>query len=235
MKKALTLNPHQTLPKILHVPFHPSTSVLLDNQLSGKKLKTKKNLLRHKQKTPIVHGTPSKTRTTSIVNMPTIATTTTTTTPPHDKELCLNTPPHFKGDQTKLRKFIQDCKIYLAINKRTYTDDEAKCAFILSYMEGGEADAWKDQYISSITDKTTGNIKFETTDVLIKRLLDSFNKSQQQENTLHCLTQLRQGKGAVEEHNIKFNLVSDQTKLNNNNNHMFIDVYKKSQYRSKDY
>jgi hypothetical protein len=64
--------------------------------------------------------------------------------------------------------------------------------------------------------------------VLIKKLSESFNESQQQENTLHCLTELRQGKGTVEEHNIEFNFVCDQAKLNDNNNHMLIDVYKKS-------
>ena len=95
-------------------------------------------------------------------------------------------------------------------------------------MEGGEADAWKEQYISSITDPNTGAIKFETTKELIKKLSESFNESQQQENALHRLTQLRQGKGTVEEHNIEFNLVRDQAKLNDNNNHMLIDVYKKS-------
>jgi len=181
------------------------------------------------QNTPIVHRTPSTKRTISTVNMPaTSISATTTAATPHDKELRLNTPPRFKGDRTKLRKFIQDCKIYLAINKQIYVDDEAKCAFMLSYMEGGEADAWKEQYISSLTNPTTGIITFETTDELIKKLLVSFNESQQQENALHRLTQLRQGKGTVEEHNIKFNLVRDQAKLNDNNDHMLIDVYKKS-------
>ncbi len=169
---------------------------------------------------------------TSTSIMPTtstsISSTNLTPTPnTHDKELRLNTPPKFKGDRTKLHKFIQDCKIYLAINKRLYSDDESKSAFILSYMEGGEADAWKEQYISSITDSTTGDLKFESIEVLIKRLLESFNESQQKENALHLLTQLRQGKGTVEEHNIEFNLVRDQAGLNNNDNQMLIDVYKK--------
>ena len=88
------------------------------------------------QITPIVHGTPSTKRTTSTTNMSTSIAATTTAALPHDKELRLNTPPRFKGDRTKLRKFIQDCNIYLAINKRIYTDDEAKCAFILSYTYG---------------------------------------------------------------------------------------------------
>jgi len=116
----------------------------------------------------------------------------------------------------------------LAINKPIYVDDEAKCAFMLSYMEGGEADALEEQYISSLTDPNTGIITFETTDELIRKLSESFNELQQQENALHCLTQLRQGKGTVKEHNIKFNLVHDQARLNDNNNHMLIDVYKKS-------
>jgi hypothetical protein len=95
-------------------------------------------------------------------------------------------------------------------------------------MEGGEADAWKEQYVSSITDLTTGVINFETIEELIKKLLESFNESQQKENALHRLTQLKQGKGAVEEHNIEFNLVRNQAGLNNNDIHMLIDVYKKS-------
>jgi hypothetical protein len=151
-----------------------------------------------------------------------------TLTSSNDKELRINTPAKFKGDRTKLRKYIQDCKIYLAINRRLYTDNESKSAFILSYMEGGEADAWKEQYVSSITNPTTGVINFETIEELIKKLSESFNESQQKENALHRLTQLKQGKGAVEEHNIEFNLVRDQAGLNDNDNHMLIDVYKKS-------
>jgi hypothetical protein len=95
-------------------------------------------------------------------------------------------------------------------------------------MEGGEADKWKEQYISSITNPTTGIINFETIEDLIKKLLESFNESQQMENAPHRLTQLKQRKGAVEEHNIEFNLVRDQAGLNDNDNHMLIDVYKKS-------
>ena len=135
----------------------------------------------------------------------TISSTNLTPTPnTHNKELRLNTPPKFKGDHTKLSKFIQDCKIYLAINKRLYLDNESKSIFILSYMEGGEADAWKEQYISSITNSTTGDLKFESIEVLIKRLSEFFNESQQKENALHRLTQLKQGKGTVKEHNIEF-------------------------------
>ena len=45
----------------------------------------------------------------------------------------------FTGDRKKIKTFIQECKIYLRINRYIYEDDEDKIAFVLSFMNEKEA------------------------------------------------------------------------------------------------
>ena len=67
------------------------------------------------------------------------------------KEYGLNWLTPFMGDWTKIENFIQECDMYLAINKAIYNNEPAKGAFVLSFMTDKEALKWKEQYIRSIT------------------------------------------------------------------------------------
>ena len=77
------------------------------------------------------------------------------------KEIGINKPTPFNGDRTKVHSFIQECKVYLAINRRVYTTDEAKIVFILSYITEKEALKWKEIYLMSLTNDE-GDIIFPT-------------------------------------------------------------------------
>jgi hypothetical protein len=55
------------------------------------------------------------------------------------KEYRMNTLTPFTGDQTKIRRFLQDCLGYLDINQGIYNTDRLEIGFILSYMNDGEA------------------------------------------------------------------------------------------------
>jgi hypothetical protein len=55
------------------------------------------------------------------------------------KEYGMNKPTPFTGDQTKIRRFLQDCLGYLDMNQSIYNTNQLKIGFILSYMNNGKA------------------------------------------------------------------------------------------------
>lgn len=67
------------------------------------------------------------------------------------KEFGIEKPPHFDGDQTKIKAFIQECNVYLNINENVYNTNRVKVAFVLSLMTEKEAHQWKTHYINQIT------------------------------------------------------------------------------------
>lgn len=59
-------------------------------------------------------------------------------------------PKVFAGDRKKLDTFLWDCGIYILSNIKDFLSDAAKTQFILFYINGGEADSWKEFYIESL-------------------------------------------------------------------------------------
>ena len=55
------------------------------------------------------------------------------------KELGLNRPTPFTGDRQKVNTFLQECNLYLLVNRAIYSMDEVKIIFVLSYMTNKEA------------------------------------------------------------------------------------------------
>ena len=46
----------------------------------------------------------------------------------------IHKPTPFTGDRKKTETFIQECQMYLRINRDIYTDDDDKIAFVLSFI-----------------------------------------------------------------------------------------------------
>ena len=57
------------------------------------------------------------------------------------KDMEQHLPKQFNGEKTELRRFLQEIRDYMTMNKE-------KIAFILSFMDEGEAGAWKEEFIS---------------------------------------------------------------------------------------
>jgi hypothetical protein len=55
------------------------------------------------------------------------------------KELNLNKPDTFNGDQEKFRKFLQDIKVYMDVNHEIYNTNLRKISFVLLFMNAGAA------------------------------------------------------------------------------------------------
>ena len=63
------------------------------------------------------------------------------------KELSLNKPEGFTGDHEKFTTWLLSLRMYLMLNAHIYDDDEKQIRFALSYMTGGSALAFKENYI----------------------------------------------------------------------------------------
>jgi hypothetical protein len=68
----------------------------------------------------------------------------------------------FTGDQTKIRRFLQDCLGYLDMNQNIYNTDRLKIGFILSNMNDGKVTNWKEYYLDTLEDPRTGMPNFPT-------------------------------------------------------------------------
>src|ERR1700678_4444706 len=66
------------------------------------------------------------------------------------KELRINPPTHFTGNGDDLDNFIQECTLYLTLNRAVYKTDEKKIIFMLSYMMEGTAHAWKEAFVQDV-------------------------------------------------------------------------------------
>jgi hypothetical protein len=61
------------------------------------------------------------------------------------KELNLNKPDIFDGDQEKFRKFLQDVEVYMDVYYKVYNTDLKKIAFVLHIIY----DSWSCRHLES--------------------------------------------------------------------------------------
>jgi len=139
------------------------------------------------------------------------------------KELALAKPTPFDGDRTKVKDFLQECYLYLEVNKDVYDTKEKKIGFILSYMNAKEAAMWKKQYVTEITG-ANGAMTFPAYQVFIDKVQDDFKQEDEARSATNQLENLRQGKGTAEELVTKFKLLVGKASLtdttDSDNNHL---------------
>ena len=63
------------------------------------------------------------------------------------KVIKLNLPKDFSGKREDLKKFLQQVNLYMDVNAKIYHNDMTKIAFILSFMDEGDASSWKEQFL----------------------------------------------------------------------------------------
>jgi hypothetical protein len=71
------------------------------------------------------------------------------------KELNLNKPEAFDGNQNNFKDFLQNVEVYIDINHEIYNSDLRKIAFVLSFMTAGATSTWKAQFINKAYAKPT--------------------------------------------------------------------------------
>jgi len=128
------------------------------------------------------------------------------------KELALNKPTPFDGSRTRVKDFLQECYLYLEVNKDVYDSNEKKIGFILSYMSEKEAALWKKQFITTITD-AQGSMTFLTYTTFITKVRDDFKQEDEVRSAANQLEALRQGKKTAEELVTEFKLLVGKAAL----------------------
>src|SRR6202161_3126518 len=122
--------------------------------------------------------------------------TTSTPTTTSRKKYNINRPTPFTGDRNEIENFVQECDVYLTLNKFIYDDENAKVTFTLSFLTAGEAKKWKEQFIRACT--TNGEITFPTYVEFMKRLQTAFKAVNPIDSARQKLALLRQGNRPVE-------------------------------------
>ena len=81
-------------------------------------------------------------------------------------KLKINPLKPFSRKRDEFNKFLQDVTLYLELNDEIYNSDKKKIAYTLSFMNNGDAAAWKSQYLTDATTLTglnlTGWMQFQT-------------------------------------------------------------------------
>jgi hypothetical protein len=143
----------------------------------------------------------------------TIATTTTTTGA--SEKIKLNPLTPFTGKWNKFVLFLQDVYIYLKVNRYTYDNNDKKISFILSYLTGGDAAIWKQQFIQTKIEEHeeagTKELNWGTYKDFVEALKKTFQPYDKPAEALEDMKKLHLGNNSITEHNFKFRLLVSQT------------------------
>jgi Retrotransposon gag protein/Zinc knuckle len=140
---------------------------------------------------------------------------TTTMTPKASENIKLNPPTPFTGKRSDFMLFMQDVFVYLKVNKTTYDNDDKKISFILSYLTGGDAAVWKQQFIQTKIEESV-DAKIDEPDwgsykEFVEALKKTFQPYDEPAEALEDMKKLRLGDGSITEHNSRFRLLVSQT------------------------
>ncbi|PPQ92658.1 hypothetical protein CVT25_014730 [Psilocybe cyanescens] len=109
---------------------------------------------------------------------------------PKTRELSLSKPTPFNGERFKSKKFLQECILYMGINKDTYDTEPKRITFILSYMQEGNTVDWKQQFVQNKLNLNTGDIDLPTYREFINEFQKAFKPEEEDINALDKLKML---------------------------------------------
>src|ERR1700678_3839551 len=127
------------------------------------------------------------------------------------KELRINPPTHFTGNRDDLDNFLQDCTLYLTLNRAVYETDEKKIIFMLSYMTEGTARAWKEAFIQEVINSPI--IDFSSLKQFTIDLKKAFEASDSEGDARAKLRQLEQGKDLVDDYVAQFRILAGKARM----------------------
>jgi Retrotransposon gag protein/Zinc knuckle len=138
-----------------------------------------------------------------------------TTTPKASENIKLNPQTPFTGKRSDFMLFMQDVFVYLKVNKTIYDNDDKKISFILSYLTGGDAAVWKQQFIQTkieeSVDPNNDEPDWGSYKEFVEALKKTFQPYDEPAEALEDMKKLRLGDGSITEHNSRFRLLVSQT------------------------
>jgi hypothetical protein len=103
---------------------------------------------------------------------------------------------------------MQDVYIYLKVNRYTYDNDDKKISFILSYLTGGDAVSWKQQFIQTKIEEhkeqKTEKPNWGTYKNFVEALKKTFQPYDEPTEALEDMKKLHLNDNSITEHNSKF-------------------------------
>ena len=130
---------------------------------------------------------------------------------PKPNELKLSPPKPFTGKRDELDSFLQDVYLYLEVNSSIYDNDKKKIAYVLSFMNDGDAKAWKGQFLndamkdSGLNLGTWGQFKID-----LKKAFQPFDAPG---DALEELTNLKMNNSSIEDHIAHFKILLAKSKV----------------------
>ena len=128
----------------------------------------------------------------------------------------LKKPTPFHGDRKLIRKFLQECELYILGNAKDFPDDASKIIFILSYIDDGEAEKWKEFYIDNEV-LTAGTYAWLKTTDFFTKVKETFAFEDEKEDSVRKLETLKQSNQNAEEMTNEFQLLVAKVGLNEDN------------------
>jgi Ty3 transposon capsid-like protein len=147
------------------------------------------------------------------------------------KELNLNKPKAFNGNQDGFKEFLQNIEVYMDVNHETYNNDLRKIVFVLSFMTTGSAATWKAQFIEEAYTKpapANPNDRLDTYTKFRKDLIEAFSMFDSVGDALDKLRSLRKKKTElIDEHIAKFRMLAAELKIDTTNP-LSIELFKET-------
>ena len=104
-------------------------------------------------------------------------------------------PAIFNGEVGKVGGFITSCRLFLRMKLREATvKEQVQC--VLSYMQGGSTDVWKENVIEELE---VEEIKYETAEEFLTSLKKEFGGGEEESVKAAELRKLKQGGKTMEE------------------------------------
>ena len=105
------------------------------------------------------------------------------------------TPAIFNGEMRKVGGFVTVCRLYLRMKMRETTVEE-QIFWILSHVQGGSADVWKENVLEELE---AGETEYETAEEFLIALKKEFGGGEEESVKAAELRKLEQGGKTMEE------------------------------------
>ena len=123
------------------------------------------------------------------------------------KELAINKPEGFDGDHEKFTPWMLSVRTYLALNAHVYDTDEKLIGFTLSYMTGGSALAFKENYIESCIADGVHFYITESFAEFTQKLKNTYDVGDIKATSMLHLANIKQGNKPLAEYSSRFLLL----------------------------
>ena len=104
-------------------------------------------------------------------------------------------PAIFNGEAGRVGEFITACRLYLRMKMREGTVEE-QVQWILSYVQGGSADVWKENVMEELE---SGEVEYELVEDFLTSLKKEFEGGEEKSVKVAELRKLEQGERTMEE------------------------------------